>query len=256
MRTLILRNPSNYCYMNSVMRSLLWAITRDPSLDDTFGGAGLVFLKQLFQHRGKPVFLAGQMMFNFALCGWRSPAQQHDSAEFFHHIVDRLGVSAFEGTWEARKMVEIEDEPGRFQCDSVDSGRCAEPITLDIPEGRAFDTQHLLHCWHTQAHPHALKVAPALLLLRFSRYVQAGRRIRKRDCRITWTLKLQLPIFRGSDDLSSGAMTYEVIAAILHHGPKLCAQGITLPCSTRQGAIYVAMTTLFQSSRLRPQKTP
>ena len=177
MRTLILRNPSNYCYMNSLMRSLLWAITRDPSLDDTFVGAGLVFLQQLFRHRGKPVFLAGQMMFNFALRGWRSPAQQHDSAEFFHHIVDRLGVSAFEGTWEARKMVEIEAEPGRFQYNSVDSGRCAEPITLDIPEGRAFDTQHLLHCWHTQAHHHALKVAPALLLLRFSRYVQAGRRI-------------------------------------------------------------------------------
>ena len=152
-----------------------------------------------------------------------------------NHIVDRLGVSAFEGTWEARKMVEIEDEPSRFQCDSVDSGRCAEPIPLDIPEGRAFDTQHLLHCWHTQAHPHALKVAPALLLLRFSRYVQAGRRIRKRDCRVTWTLKLQLPIFRGSDDLSSGAMTYEVIAAILHHGPKLCAGHYTTVLHTTGG---------------------
>ncbi|CAE7235568.1 pol [Symbiodinium sp. CCMP2592] len=188
----------------------------DPTLDGSFGSAGLTFLKNLLQHTQQPVFIAGQLMFSFALRGWRSPATQHDCAEFFSHIIARFGITAFEGEWEARTTVE--DSPGQFRCERSDIGRCTEAISIDLPAGRVHAAQYLLHCWHTQAHPHALKVAPALLLLRFSRYVQAGRRIRKRTCKITWPRQLHLPLFRGNDDLTSGTVAYDVLAAISHHG--------------------------------------
>ncbi|CAE7730529.1 pol [Symbiodinium sp. CCMP2592] len=52
---------------------------------------------------------------------WRSPAMQHDCAEFFSHIIDRLGITAFEGEWEA--------------------------ISIDLPEGRVHTAQsHQLFC--------------------------------------------------------------------------------------------------------------
>ncbi|CAE7619130.1 unnamed protein product [Symbiodinium sp. CCMP2592] len=247
LRTLILRNPSNYCYMNSVARSLLWTIVQDPTLDGSFGSAGLTFLKKLLQHNQQPVFIAGQLMFNFALRGWRSPAIQHDCAEFFSHIIDRLGITAFEGEWEARTMVE--DSPGQFRCECSDTGQCTESISVDLPEGRVHTAQYLLHCWHTQARPHALKVAPALLLLRFSRYVQAGRRIRQRACKITWPRQLHLPLFRGNDDLTSGTIAYDVLAAISHHGPTLSAGHYTTLLHAAGGDLHCDDNTAHNGVR-------
>ncbi|CAE7196500.1 pol [Symbiodinium sp. CCMP2592] len=57
-------------------RSWQSCFDEDPTLDGSFGS---------------------QLMFNFALRGWRSPAIQHDCAEFFSHIIDRLSITAFEG---------------------------------------------------------------------------------------------------------------------------------------------------------------
>ena len=130
MRTLVLRNPSNYCYLNTVIRTLMWALALDPGLDESFGGAGLKFFKQLFKHNNKPMFLAGQLMFNFALRGWRSPSQQHDCAEFYQHVIERLGVSAFEGTWEARRLEE--SGAGQFRCVRPETGHCAQAISIDV----------------------------------------------------------------------------------------------------------------------------
>ena len=236
LRTLVLRNTSNYCYINSVVRTLLWTIVLDPGLDDSFGSAGLTFLKQLLKHNSKPMLIAGQLMFSFALRGWRSPSQQHDCAEFFQHIIARLGATAFEGTWEARRL--DEDALGDHRCVRLDYGRCTQAISLDIPEGSEHDTQYLLHCWHTQAHPHALQVAPNLLLLRFSRYAQAHHAIAKNDCNIAWKHTIHMPVFRGNDDLSSGTVDYQVIAAIFHHGPSLCEGHYTSVLHTVGGDLW------------------
>ncbi|CAE7616492.1 pol [Symbiodinium sp. CCMP2592] len=188
-----------------------------------------------------------QLMFNFALRGWRSPAIQHDCAEFFSHIIDRFGITAFEGEWEARTTVE--DSPGQFRCERSDTGQCTEAISIDLPAGRVHTAQYLLHCWHTQAHPHALKVAPALLLLRFSRYVQAGRRIRKCDCKITWPRQLHLPLFRGNDDLTSGTVAYDVLAAISHHGPTLSAGHYTTLLHAAGGDLHCDDNTAHNGVR-------
>ena len=230
------RNTSNHCYINSVVRTLLWTIVLDPGLDDSFGSAGLTFLKQLLKHNSKPMLIAGQLMFNFALRGWRSPSQQHDCAEFFQHIIARLGATAFEGTWEARRL--DEDALGDHRSVRLDYGRCTQAISLDIPEGSERDTQYLLHCWHTQAHPHALQVAPNLLLLRFSRYAQAHHAIAKNDCNIAWKHTIHMPVFRGNDDLSSGTVDYQVIAAIFHHGPSLCEGHYTSVLHTVGGDLW------------------
>ena len=105
MRTLILRNPSNYCYMNAAFRTLLWALTLDATLDALCLRRGLSFAKFLFQRKDQSTLLAGQLGFAAFLQEWRSPKSQHDCAEFLHHVIRQFGPALFEGRWEARRVV-------------------------------------------------------------------------------------------------------------------------------------------------------
>ena len=216
MRTLILRNPSNYCYMNAAFRTLLWALTLDATLDALCLRRGLSFAKFLFQRKDQSTLLAGQLGFAAFLQEWRSPKSQHDCAEFLHHVIRQFGPALFEGRWEARRVVDPDSDAQH--CVMVDEGHCSQAITLDLPAGDRHTIQYLLHLWHDQAHVHALQAAPPLLFLRVSRYRLEGSNPIRNPSNLVWKPVVHIPLFRGPDIRESGTVAYEIIGVINHHG--------------------------------------
>lgn len=236
MRTLILRNPNNYCYMNAAFRTLLWALTVDTRLDVHCSRRGLSFAKFLFQRKDQSTLLAGQLGFAAFLQEWRSPKNQHDCAEFLHHVIRQFGPALFEGRWEARR-VEHPDSDAQH-CIMVDEGHCSQAITLDLPAGDRHAIQYLLHLWHHQAHIHALQVAPPLLFLRISRYRQEGSCSVRNPSIVEWKPVVHVPMFRGPDTRESGTVQYEIIGVINHHGDSPQTGHYTVQLHAASGTLH------------------
>ena len=217
LRTLILNNPSNYCYFNAAVRSLLWAqsSTRDTAQDVAsetgFTNAGLQAIAFLRRLPSRPHFLPGMLLWRFVLAGWARAQHQHDCAEFLHHIASRLCPQALTGDWSARRL----EEDGRPV--QTDSGTCDQAVALPLPAGDQLHAQNLIHHWHTQSSVHALRLPPRLMILQFPRYSHGPEGARKNHANITWPRTLHFPLF-VSEGLESRNITYTVEAAILHAG--------------------------------------
>ena len=252
LRTLVLRNTSNHCYINSVVRTLLWTIVLDPGLDDSFGSAGLTFLKQLLKHNGKPMLIAGQLMFNFALRGWRSPSQQHDCAEFYQHIIARLGATAFEGTWEARRLDEdalgvitevfdwIMAAAHRLSRLIFQRGVSMTPSTCYT--AGILKRIHMRYRWH--------RICCCCASLGTHRHIMLSPRT-------TATLHGNTPytcLFSGGTMIFHQArwITRSSLPYFIMDHP--CVRGTTLRCYIQSGAIFGAMTTLSQGFKPRTQR--
>ena len=242
MRTLVLRNTANYCYVNTAVRTILWAVVMDPTLESTLTNIGRSLIRGLFAHKGRAFLVAGHILFSAIFVGWRSPAQQHDCAEFLTHLMAKIGPGICDGKWEARRQ-QVDSE-GRPQVVVVDWGTCTQAISLDLPDGDAHPAQHLLHNWHTQAYPHALQKVPSLLFLSFSRYGGGPGRAQKNSCCISWGHTVYMPVFSGDDDLSTGVVEFEVVAAIMHHGVSVTEGHYTAQLVEAQGDILCDDNTL------------
>ena len=123
---------------------------------------------------------------------------------------------------------------GQPQVVTVDRGTCGQAISLDLPEGDMHQAQLLLHNWHAQAHPHALR---NVLFLSFSRYGGRPGVGQKNSCSIAWGRTVYMPVFSGDNDLSSGVVEFEVIAAIMHHGVVVTAGHYTAQLVEAEGDI-------------------
>ena len=229
----MLRNNANYCYVNSAVRTILWAVAADPELETLLTNIGRSLIKGLLLHKGRSVLVAGHILFSAIFTGWRSPAQQHDCAEFMAHLIARIGPGVCDGKWEARRQ-QIDSE-GQSQVVTVDEGTCCQAMSLPLPDGDMRQAQFLLHNWHTQAHPHALQKVPKLLFLSFSRYGGRPGLDQKNSCRIAWRRQVYMPVFSGGHDLSSGVVEFEVIAAIMHHGVVVTAGHYTAQLVEAEG---------------------
>ena len=154
LRTLILNNPSNYCYLNAAIRSLLWAHAsaivsdQDVASEVGFTNAGSQALAFLHRLPNRPHFLPGMLLWRFMLAGWARAQQQHDCAEFLHHLVPRLCPQALAGEWSARRLQE-NDQPAQ-----TESGTCDQAVILPLPAGDQLHAQNLIHHWHTQSSVH------------------------------------------------------------------------------------------------------
>ena len=234
-RTLVLRNNANYCYVNSAVRTILWAVAADPELETLLTNIGRSLIKGLLSHKGRSILVAGHILFSTIFTGWRSPAQQHDCAEFLAHLIARIGPGVCDGKWEARRQ-QLDSE-GQSQVVTVDEGTCGQAISLTLPDGDMHQAQLLLHNWHAQAHPHALQKVPNLLFLSFSRYGGSPGVDQKNSCSIAWGRRVHMPVFSGDNDLSSGVVEFEVIAAIMHHGVVVTAGHYTAQLVEAEGDV-------------------
>ena len=107
---LILVNHSNHCYANSVIHSLVWALTDLPlgiqCADPDLGR----FMKWLTRPLPLPVSTARvvELWENKAwvriVATWQEPHRQHDVGEFLQFMAPRLANAFVYDSWQARQL--------------------------------------------------------------------------------------------------------------------------------------------------------
>ena len=236
LRSLTLANPGNWCYVNSAVRALLWAhvseatSSQDVDSERGFTAAGAQAVRSLHGALATPQFLPGTLPWRFMLSGWASAQDQHDCAEFLHHLCRALCPQAMNGDWCARRL-----EGAHVQ--QTEEAGCSQAISLELPPGEQLSTQFLIHCWHTQHAIHALRHPPLLLMLQFSRYSFGPTGAHKNHVRIQWPRTLNIPLFVDAG-LDSCNITYTVEAAILHRGERLTSGHYTTLLHAEGETVY------------------
>ena len=185
-----------------------------------------------------PIFLPGMLPWRFMLSGWARARDQHDCAEFLHHLCCKLCSQAMNGDWCARRL-----EGDHVQ--QIEEAGCSQAISLELPPGERLSAQFLIHCWHTQHAVHALRRPPMLLMLQFSRYTFGPAGAHKNHVLINWPRTLNIPLFVDAG-LDSCNITYTVEAAILHHGDTITSGHYTT-------LLHTAGATMFCDDGDAPQ---
>ena len=115
LESLVLTNPSNYCYLNSAIRALLWTLSavdrhyteaQASSCHWGLTSAGLQAYRFLRSLPPRPHFLPGMLLWGMLFRGWARAHAQHDCAEFVTFVAARLCPQVFDGDWMARRSEE------------------------------------------------------------------------------------------------------------------------------------------------------
>ena len=216
--TLGLSNPSNHCYANSVMYSLMWVSAGLPT--------GTPFLNEPMQRligwlTRKPhlVQLWSVRIWRQMLSGWARPHQQHDTAEFLMHLERVLSPAFPMGYWQAR--LEVAACPPQ----ATDHGQMW-PVTLPTvlrhalaDDARVFSVQSLIISWRNQASRHAAVSLPPVVPLQIGRFSHDGSKLRGQ---IVLTPTIHLPLF-ADESTRTTSCKYVLQAAIFHLGPDIHA---------------------------------
>ena len=97
--SLVLNNPSNYCYFNSAVRALLWSLAGDSrnateaqasSCQWGLSTAGLQAYRFVASLPARPHFLPGMLVWNIPLRGWVRAHAQQDCAECLAFFTPRF----------------------------------------------------------------------------------------------------------------------------------------------------------------------
>ena len=239
---LILKNPSNFCYVNVTVRGVLWAMSHRLDSVELFSKTGREALKLVFMHNNKPLHIYGIPLWRMLLHRWGEPQSQHDASEFLAFLLGKLWATTFTWAWEARAIM-------GHRCEVVDGGNSMHAITLDVPgEDGPFDMQLLLNSWHHQSSIHALTGDAELLVFRLARYRQHAGGVVRNDCEVTWTSRVHIPVFE-EQGLSSMAREFEIKAAIMHHGASLTCGHYTI-------MLHAADSDVICDDGVLPQRRP
>ena len=103
LNTLTLANPSNLCYLNSLVQALMWVYQARASARKAEFGDLRPMLRQL-QNPGNIVQLYRRKAWTELLLTWQHLHQQHDVAELLTYIADHANIPGLNGIWEARSM--------------------------------------------------------------------------------------------------------------------------------------------------------
>ena len=107
-RTLELRNPSNFCYAHSTLLALLWANTFVNAGHSVFGAALRSITDWLLRQR-KPVELWSLRTWRPLRAGWTRPRQQHDAEEYLSFLNQHLNPLVTHGEWQSCYVTEGPD---------------------------------------------------------------------------------------------------------------------------------------------------
>ena len=143
-QSLVLSNPQNLCYANSVIHMLHQA----RALAGPISGLGALNGALMQAARtDQSVNIARGSAWSFMWARWQRPTRQHAAAEFLQHLCQRTDCTALHGGWEARRqhgrVYEIIDE--QFTCPHI-------RLSLQRP----FQIQDAIQQWHNQETVHAL----------------------------------------------------------------------------------------------------
>ena len=215
-----LLNPGNHCYINASITACVWALSSSP----------VAFLPPQLQHAIQPLLhvfrCAHQQPISlyrslaFVMLGWLRPHIQHDVADFYMYLHNKLGIQHWAGKWEARTI-----EAGVEG--TTDGGYCAlVPISLHTPPDAPENTlQSLIACWHSQREIYALQEpAPfdVLALPRFKRH-DSGWNKDGRTYRVT-RQDVYMPVFTTPTSLHVDWHAYRVCSIVIHDG-RSCHEG-------------------------------
>ena len=102
----VLRNPSNLCYLHTVVISFAWCFSYCAGDAAGFLGERWEAIRHLFQPATCPILLPSFLSWRLLLQGWSDLQSQHDAAEFAEYFLDRFQHSLTSGEWEARTPTE------------------------------------------------------------------------------------------------------------------------------------------------------
>ncbi|CAE7220330.1 unnamed protein product [Symbiodinium sp. CCMP2592] len=199
-----LTNGSNLCYANASLAALLWcsrACTQAVIPRHVFTALEACILGR------QPFSLWSLLGWQQLLTDWRNPREQHDAAEFVHHLQARMQTPALQGLWQAR------DSHDQVR----DSGDTC-PLLLTAPLLSHLSVQQLVDLWHSQAPAHALLQTPECLILQLARFDVDDADAQKVFEPVTLDPVLKVPYFSGH---STRVSKYHLRAAIVHIGPRM-----------------------------------
>ena len=248
----ILANPSNYCYLNSLVQALLWIYQARPSARNSEFGDLHALLRPLLA-TGTTVQLHRRKAWLRLLETWPNPQQQHDVAELLVHIQRQTRFPALVGKWEARTM-----QGPHFQIHQSTTQvphimlPCQPNKTLqELVEQWAYDQDTGQIC--------AVSEAPTFLCIQLLRFQgnMAGE-INKLSHAIPLSPKLQVPTF--TDGIDTRPQAYVLHSIVYHIGctpdsGHYRTMGITAPIgepSSLQEAFYSEITRSLSEGAAHP----
>ena len=207
---MVLLNPSNLCYMNTVIRCLAWAswmLTNDMSLWGALGQLLHDFVDRAVSSRSG-IQVLGSTEFSSLLRHWSRPSAQHDALEFLLYMLRQANVADRLGEWQARRQ-----EDGEVGV--VDRGI---HVQLALPRRRDHSIHVLLNNWQSGPHVAGYIHAPALVLIQVGRFLPDGSgRLHRHTNSVQHLLDvINLPVFM--QDLQIMYVQYKPVAALCHYG--------------------------------------
>ena len=208
---LVLHNPHQLCYANSVVNIYLWL----GAVHMQHGGSVMAFGRlesQCLQLlRTERTCLLSHDSWRSLLTAWRSNLQQQqDAAEFLHFLMEHAKPAAYEGEWQGRYTI-------RNLTFVSDRGHCFQPIALEIHRD---GLQASIQAWHQQHYTHALRQAPQLLYLMIKRYTQHFTGPSKNTTFMDYQVgaTLWFPVFSSARGLEVIWRGYSILGMIVHTG--------------------------------------
>ena len=248
----ILANPSNYCYLNSLVQALLWVYQARPSARNSEFGDLHTLLRPLLA-TGTTVQLHRRKAWVRLLETWPNPQQQHDVAELLVHLQRHTRFPALEGKWEARTL-----QGPHFQIHQ--SATQVPHIMLPCQPNRTL--QELVEQWaydQDTGQICAVSEAPTFLCIQLLRFQgNMTGEINKLSHVIPLSPKLQVPTF--ADGIDTRPQAYVLHSIVYHIGctPEsghYRTMGITAPKgepSSLQEAFYSEITRSLSEGAAHP----
>jgi len=209
-------NMENWCYANTALVTLLWALLscQDISLDDW--GTLSRHIVHFIQHATNPIHLPDVSWFQTLLQTWNGDGAQCDPVEFLTHLVTGLDIPGLNWTWERRVQMGAE-------ISIRDAGDKMTPITLyvdpELSHAGWIRLDSLIHSWHNyMGMQTALTQDTPLLCFHIDRNVLTGDgQTAKSDLSIGMHGVFGVPCYTDHT-LDITWHDYKVIAAIAHLG--------------------------------------
>ena len=206
----IFANPSNYCYLNSLVQALLWIYQARPSAHSSEFGDMHALLRPL-SASGATVQLHRRKAWIRLLETWPNPQQQHDVAELLVHIKRQMRFPALAGKWEARTM----------QGPHVQMHQCATQVPhIMLPCKPHKTLQELVEQWAYEQDTGqvcAISEAPTFLCIQLLRFQgNMDGEVSKLSHPTPLSTKLQVPIF--TEGIDTRPQAYVLHSVVYHIG--------------------------------------
>ena len=209
-------NHGNSCYMNALVQTITWALLLSGA-DASVMGRGAEFFNYIANVEQR-IDLLQVRGWQDIIAEWTEAQRQHDVCEFLQHVLEYLRAPIFQGTWQARQLVNSE---GAVRC--IDWGHGTQAIPLHLPRippglSKTLEVQNLVDLWHKDRdRTTCFQAPPKILFLQLMRFTKKHGHISKDRTEVTLSLDLNIPTFTDAR-LGRSQVHYHLTAYVVHHG--------------------------------------